>query len=135
MDSHLCQYYFLKESSIYHYNGMPPLVYIKFPHILVSISDSLLQSTNLFVYSYVKSYRFVKVKVLVTQPRPTLCNSMDCCAPGSSVHGILEARILEWAAILQRVFLTQASKPGLLHCRQIIILATRESLIKFSDIM
>ena len=29
----------------------------------------------------------------------TLCNSMDCSPPGSSVHGILQARILEWVAI------------------------------------
>ena len=29
----------------------------------------------------------------------TLCNPMDCCWPGSSVHEILQARILEWAAI------------------------------------
>ena len=37
--------------------------------------------------------------VLVTQSCPTLCNSMDCIPPGSSVHGILQARILEWVAI------------------------------------
>ena len=30
---------------------------------------------------------------------PTLCDSMDCSPPGSSVHGILQARILEWVAI------------------------------------
>ena len=29
----------------------------------------------------------------------TLCKSMDCSPPGSSVHGILQARILEWVAI------------------------------------
>ena len=29
----------------------------------------------------------------------TLCNLMDCCSRGSSVHGILQARILEWVAI------------------------------------
>ena len=29
---------------------------------------------------------------------PTLCNPMDCSPPGSSVHGILQARILEWVA-------------------------------------
>ena len=29
----------------------------------------------------------------------TLCNPMDCTPPGSSVHGILQARILEWAAM------------------------------------
>ena len=30
------------------------------------------------------------------QPSPTLCDCMDCSPPGSSVHGILQARILEW---------------------------------------
>ena len=30
---------------------------------------------------------------------PTLCNTMDCSLPGSSVHGILQARILEWVAM------------------------------------
>ena len=29
----------------------------------------------------------------------TLCNLMDCCLPGSSVHGTLRARILEWVAM------------------------------------
>ena len=35
---------------------------------------------------------------LVTQSRPTLCNTMDHSPPASSVHGILQARILEWIA-------------------------------------
>ena len=39
------------------------------------------------------------VCVLVTQLCPTLCNPMDCSPPGSSVHGIFQARILEWVAI------------------------------------
>ena len=38
-------------------------------------------------------------KVLVTLLCSTLCNSMDCCLAGSSAHGILQARILEWVAI------------------------------------
>ena len=38
----------------------------------------------------------------------TLCNSMDCSLPGSSVHGILQARILEWVAI---PFSRESSKP------------------------
>ena len=29
----------------------------------------------------------------------TLCNPMDCSPPGSSVHGILQVRILEWVAM------------------------------------
>ena len=37
--------------------------------------------------------------VLVTQSYPTLCNVMDCSLAGSPVHGILQARILEWVAI------------------------------------
>ena len=41
----------------------------------------------------------VLVKVLVTQTCLTLCDPMDCSLPGSSVHGIFQARILEWVAI------------------------------------
>ena len=37
--------------------------------------------------------------VLVTQSCPTLCDPTDCSLPGLSVHGILQARILEWIAI------------------------------------
>ena len=36
---------------------------------------------------------------LVTQPCLTLCDPMDCSPPGSSVHEILQARILEWVAM------------------------------------
>ena len=35
----------------------------------------------------------------IAQLCPTLCDPMDCNLPGSSVHGILQARILEWVAI------------------------------------
>ena len=41
---------------------------------------------------------------------------MDCSLPGSSVHGIFQARMLEWVAIsLQGIFPTQGSNPCLLH--------------------
>ena len=39
--------------------------------------------------------RTLKVKVLAAQSCPTLCDPMDCSPPGSSVHGILQARILD----------------------------------------
>ena len=39
------------------------------------------------------------VLCLVTQSCPTLCNPMDRSPPGSYVHGILQARILEWVAM------------------------------------
>ena len=40
-----------------------------------------------------------EVLCLVAQSCPTLCDPMDCNPPGSSVHGILKKRILEWVAI------------------------------------
>ena len=45
--------------------------------------------------------RCVKVKSEsdVTQSCPTLSDPMDCSLPGSSVHGIFQARVLEWGAI------------------------------------
>ena len=53
---------------------------------------------------------------------PTLGDSMDCSPPGSSVHGILQARILEWVAMpfSRGIFLTQGSNPCLLNCRWIL---------------
>ena len=41
----------------------------------------------------------VKSESEVTQSRPTLRNLMDCSPPGSSIHGIFQARVLEWVAI------------------------------------
>ena len=41
----------------------------------------------------------VCVCVLVTQLCPTLCDPVNCNSPGSSVQGILQARILEWVTI------------------------------------
>ena len=40
-----------------------------------------------------------EVKALVAQSCPTLCDLVDCSPLGSSIHGILSARILEWVAI------------------------------------
>ena len=37
--------------------------------------------------------------MIVTQSCLALCDPMDCSLPGSSVHGILQARILEWVDI------------------------------------
>ena len=72
----------------------------------------------------------------------TLCNPMDCSLPGSSVYGILQARILEWVAMASRGSSQPSNpcllhllhwqvcslplvppgkpQPGLLHCRQIL---------------
>ena len=52
---------------------------------------------------------------------PTLCDPMDCSLPGSSVCGILQARILEWVVMPSfRILPIQGLNPGLLDCRQIL---------------
>ena len=55
----------------------------------------------LIMYSYLLIIFNIleKVKVLVTQSCPALYNPMDCSQPGSSVPGLLQARILEWVAM------------------------------------
>ena len=55
-----------------------------------------------------------QVNMKITQSCPTLCDT---------VHGILQARILEWVAflfLLQGILPTQGSNPGLPHCRRIL---------------
>ena len=63
-----------------------------------------------------------EVKVKVAQWGPALWDPMYCSLSGSSVLGILQARILKWVAhsLLQRIFPTQRSNPGLPHCRWIL---------------
>ena len=51
---------------------------------------------------------FVCMKVKVTQSCPTLCDPMDCSLPASSVHGILQARILGWVTV---PFSRESSQP------------------------
>ena len=60
--------------------------------------------------------------VIVTQSCLTLCNLVDYNAPGSSIHGILQGRILEWVAIpfSRGSSPTQGWNLSLLHCRQIL---------------
>ena len=41
----------------------------------------------------------VKSESEVSQSSPTLCDPMDCSPPGSFIHGIFQARVLEWVAI------------------------------------
>ena len=59
--------------------------------------------------AFIKTHALEGMKVLVTQSCPTLCNPMDCSPPGSSVHGVLQARILEWVTIpfSRGIFLAQ----------------------------
>ena len=68
----------------------------------------------------------------VAQSCPTLCDPMDCSLPGSSVHGIFQARVLEWVAIS---FSRESSQPrdrtrvSHIAGRCFIVWATREDLL------
>ena len=65
------------------------------------------QGRYIYIYIYVEreqvennwEYRELVKESEVTQSCPTLCDHMDCNFPGSSVHGIFQARILEWVAV------------------------------------
>ena len=74
-----------------------------------------------------------KVSVLVTQLCPDLCNFMDYTSPpGSSVHGVLQAKILEWIAILFSRGSSQPRDWTLVSCIAggfFTLWATRETLI------
>ena len=68
-----------------------------------------------------ETFTFYKL-CLVTQYRPTLCVHMDCSSSGSSVHGDSPGKKTGMGChtLLQGIFPTQGSNPGLLHCRQIL---------------
>ena len=76
----------------------------------------------MLVFTCYIAVELLKVKVLVAQSCPTLCNPMGCSPPGSSVYRNHQARILQWLAISFSIgiFPTQGLTLGLLHCRQIL---------------
>ena len=62
-----------------------------------------------------------RVRVLAAQAWSTFAAPWTGSLPGSSVRGILQSRTLECShSLLEGIFLTQGSNPGLLHCRQIL---------------
>ena len=69
----------------------------------------------LFFFPIYAALAYVQAKSL--QLYPTLCDPVGCRQPGSSVHGILQARTLEWVchALLQGIFLTQGLNSCLQH--------------------
>ena len=82
----------------------------------------------------------------VPQSHMTLCDSMDCSLPGSSIYGILQVRILEWVAIsfsrrssqsrdwtqvshiIGRWFTIRATKEGM-ECDELILNIPSNSMI------
>ena len=102
----------------------------------------------------------MKIESEVTQSCLTLRDHMDCSLPGSSVHGIYQARVLEWGSIafsdkvplsplfvggkntgvgchslLQEIFLSQGSNPDLSHCRWKVLLPELPGKSKLSLVL
>ena len=89
------------ECAIYHFISSQFQIYPSLPALPL----------NIFLYQCMPA--------MSLQSRPTLCNSMDCSPPGSSVYGILQARILEWVAMspaLVERFFTTLAPPGKRFC-------------------
>ena len=67
----------------------------------------------------------VKSESEVAQSCPILSDPMDCSLPGSSIHGIFQARVLEWGAIAFNMAIPN-NKHGMVgHCISIMCLKTR----------
>ena len=86
--------------------------------IFLPSSPSSFQKSRTQLSSLIK----VKVNVLIGQCCLILCDPLDCSSPGSSVHGLLQARITGVAChfLLEGIFLTQELNLGLLCRRQIL---------------
>ena len=60
--------------------------------------DALAKNTGVGCH-FLLQFMKVKSECEVAQSRPTPSNPMDCGLPASSIHGIFQARVLEWVAI------------------------------------
>ena len=87
--------------------------------------DSLGKNTGVGCHFLLQCMK-VKSESEVTQSSPTLRNPMDCNPPGSSIHGIFQARILEWGAI--------ASCPTLCDPKASLSITNSQTLLKCMSI-
>ena len=97
-------------------------------YFLLTLKQQIVIEVQLFTkhsFKHLKDVNVTKIyflfsSVLIVQlVSVTLCDPIDCSPPGPSVHGIFQARILEWATIPFSRGSSQPN-PGLLHSRQIL---------------
>ena len=74
----------------------------------------------------------VKSESEVTQPCPTLPDPVDCNLPGSSIHGIVQARVLEWGAI---AFSTDTHSQHLIRTNSRKYRLTHDLILTYSEIL
>ena len=120
-------YTFFSRSFLCKANAKSPLGLVSSSNMGISSFPVLFLGFGWYWKALVFSRKGCVCVCSVAQSPLTLCNPMDYSLPGSSVHGILQARILEWVAIS---FSRGLSQPRdwtpcllcLLHCRQIFLL-------------
>ena len=77
----------------------------------------------------------VKSESEFAQSYPTLSDPMDCCPPGSSIHRIFQARVLEWGAIAFSINVLQEEKVMEICCTtmQIYVIPLTCTLVNYYD--
>ena len=107
-------------------------VAISFSHVKcwwgIKLHSNIYAETGPF-YQWIFKWK----KVLVNHLCPTLCDPLDCRVPGSSVHRILQARVLEWVAISYSrgsSWPTDGSQVSYITSRFFTIWATREAQLQ-----
>ena len=104
---------------------------LKSKDITLSTKVHIIKAMVFSVVTYgCESWTVKKAESEVAQSCPTLCNPMDCSLSGSSVHGIFQARVLEWIAIsFSRGSSRPRNRTQVSHIagRCFIIWATREA--------
>ena len=85
------------------------------PHRRQPISpwDSPGKNTGVGCHFFLQCMK-VKSESEVAQSCQTLCDPMDCSLPGSSIHGVFQARVLEWGAIAFSNLFTRGTKKTIL---------------------
>ena len=99
-----CFFYFVFAFFIHFYFVYFTVLLASFPFSVIWIPFLELDGRNKWEkqnkeYVCLCVYLYICVCVKVAQLCPTLCDLMDCSLSGSSVHGILQTRILEWVAV------------------------------------
>ena len=103
MEIYTFQFYFLNSS-----HSLPLLLCPQVISNALTESNIMMQIRFIFIKYRVPCFAINNAKMLnylslpVTQLGPTLCNPVDYSLPGSLVHGIFQAKILEWFAIKKK---------------------------------
>ena len=115
----------MKADSTLFYGIFQPMteqVVVQGPRHFCLIQDPLYK---VFAPEFPRGLVNSEVKLLVAQLCPTPCDPKDCSPPGSSVHGVLQARILKWWQFPSQGDLD----PGIRDCQ--ICVAVSRSLLPF----